>query len=151
MSAPFWRVNRETMPDQRPVHGLRRQAEFLQQLRFADALAAPDLRPNSCAGMQRVGLRAPLAVIHAVQDAVSTSGARAQRAVQAEAVFRRLDLARVGGADGVERVGERDAALDVADPAEELQAVRPEDTRRPAPPRPAPSAETGPGSPGCEW
>ena len=63
-------------------------------------------------------------VIHAVEDAGEHAGAGAQRAIQAEAELRRLDLARIGGADRAQRVGEHDPALDVADPAEKLHAVR---------------------------
>src|SRR5271155_3700951 len=37
----------------------------------------------------------------------------------------RLNLAGVGGADSVERAGERDSALDVADLPEKLQAIGP--------------------------
>src|ERR1039457_5206608 len=76
---------------------------------------------------QRVRFRAPLAVVDAVENAGEHRGAGAQRSIQTENILRRLNLAGIGGADGTERVGKLDAALDVADIAEELHAAGPVD------------------------
>ena len=108
--------------DQRTVDGLVGQAEFAEQLGLADALAG-EVVAGVAGGKVRVDVGAPFAVVDAVEDAGEHMGAVAQGAIEAEAVLGRLDLARVGRADGVEGVGEGDAGLDVADPAVEFQAA----------------------------
>ena len=74
-------------------------------------------------GEVAVGGGVPFGVIHTVKDAGEHIGAVTQAAIQAEAELRGLDLAGVGGADGVQGVGELYARLDVADAAEEFHTV----------------------------
>src|SRR5581483_8602894 len=70
-----------------------------------------------------VDVGTPFAIVDAVEDAGEVGGAGAEGAVEAEAVLGSLNLAGVGRADGAEMVGESNAALDVADAAEELEAA----------------------------
>src|SRR5262245_13123088 len=71
-----------------------------------------------------IGLGIPRLDVDAVQDADKILRAIAQDAVEAEAVFRRENLARVRRADGRERVGEKDSALERACAAPELEQPR---------------------------
>src|SRR6185312_868982 len=108
--------------DQGSVHGFGGQVEGFDESLFADSLARQVVF-GVMGGKQRVDIGTPLAVIDAVENAGKRSGAGAQGAVQTEAVFGGLDLPGVRRADGAQGVGKRNTALDVADAAEELQAV----------------------------
>ena len=80
------------MPSERPVDGLRRQAELGQKLAFAHPFPLEIV--HRIAGRdQGIGLGVPLAVIDAIEDAGEDIGAGAQSAIQAEAVLGSLDLA----------------------------------------------------------
>ena len=72
----------------------------------------------------RVGGRVPLVVVAPVDDARRACRARPPGALQPAAELGRLDLAGVGRADGVDRVGEDDAGLQEVEMAVELQLVR---------------------------
>ncbi len=74
-----------------------------------------------------VGLRVPVAVIHAIQNSVQSRRARAQRSIEAKAVFLGLDLCGITGAYGAERIAKVDAALYEADLAEKFEPVDVED------------------------
>ncbi len=67
--------------------------------------------------MYGIGLRAPLAVVDAVDDADEMVGAGAQQRIEAEAVLRRLDLPGVGAAHRRQGVGVEQAGLQEAHPA----------------------------------
>ena len=68
-----------------------RQAEFFQQIALARRLAA-EVVGRIVRGDERIGLRIPLAVVDAIQNARDGAAARAQHAFQTKAVLRRLDL-----------------------------------------------------------
>ena len=59
--------------------------------------------------------RIPIVVVDAIEDADHRGAARAQDRIQPHAVFRRLDLARVGWAHGRDQVGVRDASAEQID------------------------------------
>src|ERR1019366_84594 len=107
---------------QGPIDGVGGEAEFQQELTLAGGFAG-EVRGRIPRRDEGVGLRVPIGIVGAVEDAGEDAGAGAQAAIEAEAEFGRLDLAGVGGADGTQGVGELDAGLDVADLAEELHAV----------------------------
>src|ERR1019366_4570635 len=108
--------------EQWPIHGVGGEAEFQQELTLAGGFAG-QVGGRITRRDEGVGLRVPIGIIGAVEDAGEDAGAVAQAAIEAEAEFGRLDLAGIGGADGTHGVGELDAGLDVADLAEELHAV----------------------------
>ena len=62
-------------------------------------------------------------VVDAIQDARQRAGTQAQHAVHAHAVRGRLDLARVGRADGRDGIGEAQPGLQHRDPAPMKDAV----------------------------
>ena len=108
--------------DERAIHGIRREAEFLEQLALASLFPAK-IVGGVAGGDERIGFRVPLAAVDAVEDAGKHIGASAQSPIQTEAALGCLDFAGIGGTDGRERIREFDAALDVVDAAEEFHAA----------------------------
>ncbi len=94
----------------------RRSCSLQMRLPLRSSGGIPRRQEPVCFGV-------PFPVVHSVQDAGQHVRPRTQRAVQAESEFGRLDFARIRGANRAQPVGERDAAFDVADVAEELHAV----------------------------
>src|SRR5579872_6912140 len=74
-------------------------------------------------GDESILLRAPLVVIHAVEDPGHRAGALPQHAIQAKTKFRRLNLLAVFSAHGGYVVGKNQRALQKAHLAPELRFV----------------------------
>ena len=126
------------------------EPEGLHQGGLVGGLALEVVRAE-VGGQQLVGLRAPLPVIHPVQDAVQVGGAVAQHPLQAVAELRGLDLLAVAGADGGDGVGVDDAALEQVDLVVVFQAVDAEQGPGPGPAASTYPGRTAPGRPGCGW
>ena len=75
------------------------------------------------AGDVMIVLGTPFFIVHAVHNAVDRR-VPAQKSVQSEAVFRRLDLARVALAHRADRIAEGDTSFQKVELAEKLQLVR---------------------------
>ena len=105
--------------------------EALSQRRL---VAIPDIKPLRVIlrGEMPVGRRVPDLGVDAIQDSAQDLGAVAQQAFQPHAHLAALDLDRVGRRDGGEVVGERQAALQKADPAVVFDAIDGESVRRQA-------------------
>ena len=129
---PFCSVRRLTTHEQRRI-GSGASPSSCCSAALQRALPAGRRASKRC-GQQRVGGGVPDRVVDRVQDAGEHAGARAQQAVEAAALLRRLDLARVGRAHGGQPVGVVQAGLHERQLAVEFEPVR---RRRPRRGRPS--------------
>ena len=90
--------------------GFPRQAQASLQTLFADALAR-EIVFAIWLGDEGIGLRAPLVVIHAVQDPDHIPGALSKHPFQAKALLHIHDLLGVTGAHGGNLIGKDQGAF----------------------------------------
>ena len=147
MSKPFCHTRREVTPTRgRSGNSGRPKARSRSALHAALSPRGPGrVGPRDVPVRPRV----PLVVVDAVQDAHHVGRPRAHDPVEAEAVLRPLDLARVGRGDGVHQLREDRPALQVADRAVVLEREGGAQVPRAGRAGRRCPCRTGPGRPRC--
>src|ERR1051325_6078287 len=125
----FLRGKARDNADHRQIDGNAFHAELAQQVIFAFFFALKIFR-RVLPRKMLVALRAPLVVVHAVQNPAQRACTRLQYAFQAKAIFAGLNLLRIFTADGSDVVRKNQRALQKVGLAPELHLVDGEEVPR---------------------